>query len=219
MTWRLAESLKVLREQVNLRWSKRSKDSDGSIGDEGHSSRTSDHNPNPDGVVCAIDITHDPKSGCDSYALAEVLRAGRDPRIKYIISNRKIASSDVDPWQWRPYHGANPHDHHVHISVKADRAHYDNTGAWNLDAAPVAVNIPNLVSVVPITLRKGDTGQSVEELQRRLGVRGITVKQDGQFGEATKKGVQQFQSARGLISDGVVGPQTWVALNNLGDGK
>lgn len=45
MTWRLARGLEHLRAQVNTKWSNRSKDSDGSIGDEAHASRSSDHNP------------------------------------------------------------------------------------------------------------------------------------------------------------------------------
>jgi hypothetical protein len=112
-----------------------------------------------------MDITHDPKSGCDSYALAEVFRAGRDPRIKYIISNRKICSSEVDPWQWRDYHGVNPHDHHVHVSVLDIKAKYDDTTPWNLDAKPMPAPAA-IVPVSPPTLRVGDNGDSVKELQR-----------------------------------------------------
>lgn len=136
MTWRLAHSLETLRTQVNLQWPGRSKKDDGSIGDEAHASRSSDHNPwvkdGSMGVVTAIDITHDPAGGFNSYAFAEMLRLNRDPRIKYVISNRRIVSSETSPWEWRPYHGSNPHDHHVHISVKSDKAHYDNTAEWKI---------------------------------------------------------------------------------------
>lgn len=72
MAWRLAHSLETLRAQVNAKWPNRSKSSDGSIGDASHSSRLSDHNPDPSGVVRAIDITHDPLSGFDSYAFAVI---------------------------------------------------------------------------------------------------------------------------------------------------
>lgn len=211
MTWRLADSLRTLRSQVDNRWPGRHKDSDGTIGDENHSSRTSDHNPNPAGVVCAIDITHDPRSGCDSYALAEVLRATRDPRISYVISNRKIFSSTVDAWQWRQYRGINPHDHHVHVSVKADKALYDSTAAWQLDAAPMPTP-SGLAIQPPATLRLGDKGGEVETLQKILNTRGLPLKIDGQFGIFTQRAVRTFQSSRGLIADGVVGPQTWTGL-------
>src|ERR1041385_3157781 len=116
MDWRIAKALLELRVEVNNRWPDRSKESDGAIGDASHASRSSDHNPwieDPPGpnVVSAIDITHDPEHGFDSYSFAEWLRLGRDARIKYVISNRRIFSSEVSPWTWRPYKGQNPHDH------------------------------------------------------------------------------------------------------------
>jgi hypothetical protein len=104
-----------LRNQLDARWPTRAKP-DGTIGDLAHKARKSDHNPNHRGVVCAIDITHDPENGCDAGKLAESLRLSRDPRIKYVIWNSRIFSSLVKPWEWREYAGA-PHKEHVHISV------------------------------------------------------------------------------------------------------
>lgn len=137
MTWRVAHSLEKLRSQVNALHPSRAKTDDGTIGDESHSSRLSDHNPNPSGVVCALDLTHDPKGGFDSYAFAEMLRNNRDHRIQYVISNGRIFSSSVSPWSWRPYHGANPHDRHVHISVIQSAKLYDDPADWNL-SSPMA---------------------------------------------------------------------------------
>ena len=117
MAWRLAKSLIILRDQINGKWPNRSKSEDGTIGDSAHAARASDHNPDQFGVVRAIDFTHDPAHGFDSYQFADDLRQSRDPRIKYIISNRRIASATVSPWLWRPYDGANAHDRHCHISV------------------------------------------------------------------------------------------------------
>lgn len=144
MTWRVAKSLLALREQVNLKFPKRRKENDGTIGDSAHASRSSDHNPwvrdGATGVVTAMDITHDPKGGVDSYAMAEQLRLSRDPRIKYIISNRRICSSSTSPWQWRKYSGSNPHDHHVHVSVKADKKFYDDMAPWEI---PMLGKVPS----------------------------------------------------------------------------
>lgn len=216
MAWRIAESLRKLRAEVDAKWPNRSRTSDGSIGDEAHASRSSDHNPwvkdGNIGIVTAIDITHDPKNGCDSYSLAEYLRATRDPRIKYIISNRRICSSETRPWEWRPYHGANPHDHHVHISVKPEKKFYDDPGTWNLSEGKMPVHDLPQPRSVPPTLRVGSIGEDVKKLQTLLTGENILVEVDGSFGSKTKNGVQFFQEAVGLVPDGVVGPQTWKAL-------
>lgn len=176
MAWRLAKSLTVLRDQVNKQWPGRSKSSDGTIGDAKHASRSSDHNPwvkdGKTGVVTAIDFTHDPSGGCDAGKLAESLRTSHDSRIKYIIWNKRIANSQktggAAAWAWRTYSGANPHDKHMHLSVKSDKAHYDNVRPWNLPAAavaePVIVTIPVPVPV-PDTV-KGDP--AIWQVQRRL---------------------------------------------------
>ena len=138
--WRVARSLLALRDQINHKFPSRSKASDGTIGDAAHASRSSDHNPwvidGADGVVTAMDITHDPLHGCSGETLAEAIRAARDSRVKYIIWNRRISNSSLiggaAAWQWRAYHGTNGHTHHVHISVKSDKAHYDSTAPWGV---------------------------------------------------------------------------------------
>lgn len=139
--WRVAKSLLKLRDQINAKFPDRKKASDGTIGDTAHCPGTSDHCPQiPDGgvsVVAAMDITHDPAHGVDSEAIAEKLRQGEDPRIKYIISNKKIANHKAldgkPPFAWRPYTGSNPHDKHFHISVKPGKTGpdgYDTETAW-----------------------------------------------------------------------------------------
>lgn len=150
MSWRLATSLDVLRKQVDRKWPKRNKSSDGTIGDAAHASRASDHNPwvqdGAYGVVTAIDFTHDPKNGPDAGKLAESLRQSRDPRIKYLISNRRICSSTavggVPAWTWRPYSGSNPHDKHCHLSVKSEKKHYDSVSPWLAVAPADAAKLP-----------------------------------------------------------------------------
>jgi hypothetical protein len=142
MAWRVAKSLLILRDQINAMAPGRSTSSDGTIGDAAHQATNSDHNPNADGVVTAMDITHDPAHGVDAGKLAEMLRASRDQRIKYVISQRRIFSSKVSPWQWRPYTGASPHTEHVHISVDADRSLYDDTRAWAIDGLTKPREVP-----------------------------------------------------------------------------
>lgn len=155
MAWRLSKSLEKLRTQVNAAAPGRSKSSDGTKGDDAHAARKSDHNPDSKGVVRALDITHDPKGGVDSEKLAEALRLSRDPRISYIISNRKIASSTAvhgeAAWAWRLYSGANAHNHHCHISVVADDAKADDVREWDISGAFGAAK-PGPVVVVKPTL-------------------------------------------------------------------
>lgn len=140
--WRVAEALQKLLDQVNELAPDRSKASDGAIGDTRHQSRESDHNPwvvdGNVGVVTARDITHDPRNGCDAQQIADSIVASRDPRVKYIIWNRKICSSQTQPWTWRNYVGRNPHTKHIHISVLPQKARYDDRSDWQLNQAKLA---------------------------------------------------------------------------------
>lgn len=135
-TWRLAKSLEQLRTQVDATSPHRDRSSDGTIGDTRHQATKSEHNPDANGVVRALDITNDPAHDVDAGKLAETLRQSRDPRILYLISRGKIVSSKVSPWVWRPYSGVNGHFHHVHISVVEEQSHYDDVRPWTLTAPP-----------------------------------------------------------------------------------
>lgn len=208
MSWRVAKSLSVLRDQINALYPNRSKVSDGTIGDAAHAAVRSEHNPNHEGVVTAMDITHDPARGCDCQKIVDALVASRDSRIMYIIWNYKIVSATVSAWQWRPYRGANPHDHHFHISVVQHKGGYDDGSRWNLDGVPDAPKNPEPLAVSRPMLRKGSKGEDVKYLQTKLG--GLTV--DGDFGPKTDAAVRAFQKAKGLVVDGIVGAYSWRAL-------
>lgn len=62
-----------------------------------------------------------------------------------------------------------------------------------------------------LPLRLGSRGDDVRRVQGILG-----EVQDGIFGEVTRAAVRAWQQARGLASDGVVGPATWAAMNAAG---
>ena len=119
----LSKAAVQLREQTDDAFMDRSRKSDGWIGDLKHQSRKSDHNPRPDGEVCAIDIdaSLSDEQGI-SYALADQLRlaAKKDKRISYIIHAGKIASPR-SLWKFRKYTGINPHHKHIHISFKPNQ--------------------------------------------------------------------------------------------------
>lgn len=67
----------------------------------------------------------------------------------------------------------------------------------------------------------GSSGESVKEIQRKLGSLGFYEDViDGIFGENMKTGVIRFQRKNGLNPDGIVGKLTWDKLfNNTGTSK
>lgn len=65
------------------------------------------------------------------------------------------------------------------------------------------------------TLRKGDKGEDVKELQKELINLGYPLPKygaDGDFGKETETAVKAFQTDNGLKADGVVGEKTYAAL-------
>ena len=82
--------------------------------------------------------------------------------------------------------------------------------------------VPSSPGAGVLPLRRGDTGEAVRDLQERLALIGYGTGGDHQeFGAATEASLRQFQSDRGLVVDGVCGPQSWNALveadHRLGD--
>lgn len=124
---RIANSLGTLRSQYNTKYPSRSKASDGWIGDAAHTARTSDHNPNAAGVVCALDVTHDPSKGLDCNVESE--KVIKDTRVNYVIWNRRIRYYGG---KWQAYGGTNPHMQHMHVSVSQTSSKYDDSREWNL---------------------------------------------------------------------------------------
>ncbi|WKZ38585.1 MAG: peptidoglycan-binding protein [Anaerolineales bacterium] len=62
------------------------------------------------------------------------------------------------------------------------------------------------------TFRSSDSGVEVYAIQHLLRAHGHDLDVDGKFGPITLSKVKDFQSAKGLTADGIVGPQTWQAL-------
>jgi hypothetical protein len=125
---RLSKAAEQLRSEINAKYPKRDKRSDGWIGDTAHNARKSDHNPDKQGWVRAIDIDSDLVKGSskESWLLAEQIKTialKGDKRISYVIHQHRIASP-LKNWAWRVYKGANPHVSHIHIS-------FDKSGDLN----------------------------------------------------------------------------------------
>lgn len=75
-----------------------------------------------------------------------------------------------------------------------------------------------VIGPYPRTLKPGDTGDSVAQLQYMLDVAGSfipavpKVKQDGIYGQATQDAVRSYQQYMGLPATGIVDPRTWDSL-------
>lgn len=138
--WRVAESLQTLNAQIRTTFPRAVPPATpvtswGSVADSAHST-TSDHSPHyyePLGAVATVlarDFPHAPELGLDAHKLAEVLRKSRDKRIGYIISNGRVTGPGHD-WRWDTYHGSDPHDTHIHVSVVHSKAADDRT-PWQI---------------------------------------------------------------------------------------
>jgi peptidoglycan hydrolase-like protein with peptidoglycan-binding domain len=81
--------------------------------------------------------------------------------------------------------------------------------------APVAANPAPPVDPVLASVRngrselaRGDRGPQVSALQRLLNANGQSLDVDGDFGPRTERAVRDYQAARGLARDGIVGRDT-----------
>lgn len=119
-----APAILRLLQQVNLLWPKRSRTYDGIMGDKAHQARKSDHNEGD-----ALDITLDPQNGPDLERLTKTLL--RDRRTQYVIFRRRITNPDIKRGTSRPYTGENPHDKHLHVSIR--KALRNDDTEWHLE--------------------------------------------------------------------------------------
>ena len=119
----LCKAGQQLREQFDDTFPDRDRTSDGWLGDLRHQSRPSDHNPSSTtGVVRAIDVDRDVSGKAKPDLMPDIAdqirifaKSDKSKRISYIIFEGRIASAKK-AWAWRPYDGANKHNHHCHIS-------------------------------------------------------------------------------------------------------
>jgi hypothetical protein len=129
----LSKAAIQLREQFNDSFPDRDRTSDGWIGDTRHAARPSDHNPDVNGWVRAIDVDRDVSGKSKPDLMPDIAdqirllcKSKREKRITYIIFDGRIASSKKN-WAWREYTGANKHNHHCHISFSKEA---DDDGAF-----------------------------------------------------------------------------------------
>jgi Putative peptidoglycan binding domain/Glycosyl hydrolases family 25 len=78
---------------------------------------------------------------------------------------------------------------------------------------PVVTPPPDVVANVFVpTVHGGASGPAVKAVQALLSAHGGTLAVDGVFGNETATNVIDFQQAKGLTVDGIVGPETWEHL-------
>jgi len=102
-------AIAVLRQATKIS-PKRLKASDGLLPSKAHLAQ----NPNSDhNTGLAVDLTHDPARNIDCHDIYEQLK--RDKRVKYLIFKSQIWIPGRGD---KPYTGSNPHNKHLHISIK-----------------------------------------------------------------------------------------------------
>ena len=213
MAWHLAPSLVQFRDEVDKKWPKRSKKSDGTIGNASHAARKSDHNPNSRGSVNAIDITY---PGVDADVV--IAAAKKHPSAAYVIFNRHIYSA-TDGWIKKPYAGISPHTTHLHISIKQSVKAENSTVKWfTTPAKPVVKPVVKPVKKPALPkypgankLKVGSKNTAVKVVQAAVG-NPVT----GTMTPADIKDVKRFQRLRPKLwpADGVIGPKTYASLAN-----
>lgn len=165
----LAPSLVSLRNEINAAHPGRDKSSDGWIGDAAHNARKSDHNPDyaAGGIVRAIDVD---KDGIDTNRLLAVATA--NPRVEYVIWNRGIYTRQ-NGFRRANYTGSNPHDKHMHISIRPTAAGAA-AGGWGYSGGAAPTPAPGSapwgsgkpVNVVAQEVIRGEWGSGTDRANR-----------------------------------------------------
>ncbi len=228
--WFLAPSLDALRDEVDARWPNRSTVSDGTIGDAAHSARVSQHNPNddpndavPDGAVTAIDITSTNATLRDAVLEAAI----GDDRVWYVI-NRGHIWSRTHGWAKQDYDGSNPHNGHIHISLRQTGSAVKDRSSWGIrKSAPAPKPEPKpepseqrIAKLSPRT-KPGKRWRQVRVLQRLLIAAGygpIKGAVTSFYGPQTQAAVARFHNAnphlksKGVARDVVIGSKGYAEL-------
>jgi hypothetical protein len=112
-------AIAVLRQATAIAPS-RMKASDGLLPSKSHilQNPNSDHN-----TGFAVDLTHDPARNIDCHEIYEELK--KDKRVKYLIFKGQIWMPGRGD---KPYTGSNPHNKHLHISIKDNCG--NDTSPW-----------------------------------------------------------------------------------------
>lgn len=234
---RLVKAGVTLRDQLNEAYPNRDKRSDGWIGDKAHQARKSDHNPDKDGWVHAIDIDENfgPgwKKGTTAKEFADQLiqyaREGKDNgRLKYVVYENSIASGTYSDkyWTWRK--GNWGHTQHIHVSF-TDKAERDGSKfdlpifrdepEFETSVGDLIAEAEEPVSGMPFPgvafVQWGKRNDYVKAMQAQLIARGFDIEfgASGNYFHETRDAVKAFYRSIGLTSNGTkMGPKAWNRL-------
>lgn len=243
---RLNNFLESFRAKVNAKYGKRKKTSDGTLGDQAHKARVSEHNADSDGTIDAWDMdvnllggNSETGSAAEKAEVWKVIQEFmKQPQAQLVIWDEHIYNRDIGNWKKRYYgnwkSGKNPHDHHVHFQSKQSREDQKYTGK-GLDtvvnaqpvkaptkpvakpANPPKKEVKKMVYVSDITLSmQGETVKLLQEGLNKVFPSYSKLKVDSMYGPESVKVVKEFQKRSNLDADGIVGKLTQDALAKHG---
>lgn len=121
------------------------------------------------------------------------------------LHKERVASNHADVNHWWGKKGTSWEQYTM------TRLRYDVANELGIDMNKPIINIE---AVVRSTVKRGSTGTDVMILQQMLNSIGyVAGPVDGKFGKQTLSAVKSFQKQHKLKVDGVVGKDTWTALN------
>lgn len=166
---------------------------------------------------------------------------GNDIRVAMYIGHHLYKSWNLDykryAYVWIPRYGTNSGQPEIKPNYPCDLWQYTSNGKvtginsrvdlsvlngskplsyfTNPDTKVETVDSKPVQTVMKRTLRKGDSGGEVKDLQKKLISLGYDLGKygaDGKFGDKTEAAVKKFQKKNELVIDGVVGKRTWAKL-------
>lgn len=154
-------------------------------------------------------ITTPVECDCSSFMTVCAECAGIFPH--YTGTNPPVTANMVKKFQETGY-----------FDLFTDSSYINNEA--NLLRGDILVGPPNTHTVMVLdngtkgsvakrpTLRKGNKGNDVLYLQKKLAELGYDVKPDGIFGPQTHAALLNYQIDNNLLVDGICGPETWRSL-------
>lgn len=121
---------------------------------------------------------------------------------------------------YRIYYYYNKNEHQMEVKNGTPSSTTDNPKPYAVEL-PKETTTPITPAVLPsssteieiITYKKGDKGNQIAEIQKRLVKYGYELSIDGIFGNDTFNAIWDFQKRLELSLDGVIGPETLAKLN------